>query len=73
MKVALSGDGADELFGSYLSHRLAAELDYPDAEWREKLHVFTDVEKRALYFSGYRGDRPEECEHVEHLGSSTPG
>jgi asparagine synthase (glutamine-hydrolysing) len=26
VKVAVSGDGADELFGSYLSHRLAAPL-----------------------------------------------
>jgi len=26
VKVALSGDGADEMFGSYLSHRLAAPL-----------------------------------------------
>src|SRR5262249_61309256 len=26
VKVAIAGDGADELFGSYLSHRLAAPL-----------------------------------------------
>jgi asparagine synthase (glutamine-hydrolysing) len=31
VKVALSGDGADELFGSYLSHRLALPLaNYPE-------------------------------------------
>ncbi len=27
VKVAISGDGADELFGSYLSHRLAAPME----------------------------------------------
>lgn len=77
VKVALAGDGADELFGSYLSHRLAQPLaNYPryletgdldlirpfenrpeylaslaggDGEWRAKLLVYSEEEKRALY------------------------
>ena len=74
LKVAISGDGADELFGSYLSHRLARPLaefsqgktddlghfqDQPeflarlasphDWEWRSKLFVFTEEDKRKLY------------------------
>jgi len=56
VKVAVAGDGADELFGSYLSHRLAAGaqampvgLDGPDWEWRARLLVMSDEEKMPLY------------------------
>ena len=56
VKVAVAGDGADELFGSYLSHRLAAGAQQapdvagqPDWEWRARLLVLSDAEKRALY------------------------
>jgi asparagine synthase (glutamine-hydrolysing) len=56
VKVAVAGDGADELFGSYLSHRLAAGaeplppgFDGADWEWRNRLLVMDDDEKRAMY------------------------
>jgi asparagine synthase (glutamine-hydrolysing) len=56
VKVAVAGDGADELFGSYRSHRMAAEGRLipgaggtPDWEWRARLLVMSDEEKTALY------------------------
>jgi asparagine synthase (glutamine-hydrolysing) len=57
VKVAVAGDGADELFGSYRSHRIAAAVepgtaelrDLPDWEWRARLLVLDETEKFALY------------------------
>lgn len=56
VKVAVAGDGADELFGSYRSHRIAAGAESvpgaptdPDWEWRARLLVMSDAEKCALY------------------------
>jgi asparagine synthase (glutamine-hydrolysing) len=57
VKVAVAGDGADELFGSYLSHRMAAGAEPPagggaagpDWEWRARLLVMSDEEKFELY------------------------
>ena len=61
VKVAVAGDGADELFGSYLSHRVAAGAQalpgsegVPDWQWRAQLLVMTDEEKAQLYAPGIR-------------------
>jgi asparagine synthase (glutamine-hydrolysing) len=57
VKVAVAGDGADELFGSYRSHRIAAGAEAlpagangcDDAAWRAQLLVYSDEEKQQLY------------------------
>ena len=61
VKVAVAGDGADELFGSYRSHRMAAAAPAiraasadPDWSWRASLLVMTDEEKAAVYSADVR-------------------
>lgn len=55
VKVALCGDGADELFGSYLTHRNSAKLDelghdnISNSIWRKELNVFSDRELSILF------------------------
>ena len=87
VKVAVAGDGADELLGSYLSHRMAAAAAAwpgvaaggefssdmvaslqatPDWEWRTRLMVFSDEEKRSLYSAGFR-EQVRETSTREHL------
>jgi asparagine synthase (glutamine-hydrolysing) len=50
VKAVVSGDGADELLGSYKSHRMAATMpaDLVNADWRSTLLVFNDQETDAL-------------------------
>ena len=67
VKVAVAGDGADELFGSYRSHRIAAGAQSvstvgagfsrpvgEDWAWRADLLVMSDEEKCALYSDDVR-------------------
>lgn len=55
VKVAVSGDGADELFGSYRSHRLAAADPTGDEVARRTgLLVLSEAEKHGLYTPAVR-------------------
>ena len=50
VKVALSGDGADELFGSYLTHRLAQPLaNYPEFVRTGDASLIAGFESRPEY------------------------
>lgn len=61
VKVALCGDGADELFGSYLTHRISADMDFgvtpkmDNIEWRSKMLVFNNDELSCMF-----GERVDE-------------
>jgi asparagine synthase (glutamine-hydrolysing) len=62
-KVVIASDGADEIFGSYLTHRLAYEKEVAnksagshlvsDLAWRQANFVFTDDEKLRLLTKKY--------------------
>lgn len=62
-KVVIASDGADEIFGSYLTHRLAYEKEVAnksagshlvsDLAWRQANFVFTDDEKSRLLTKKY--------------------
>ncbi len=55
VKVALAGDGADELFGSYLSHRLAQPLaNYPQYLETGDPDLIRPFEKRPEYLASLR-------------------
>lgn len=56
VKVALAGDGADELFGSYLSHRLAYPLAH-FAEYRRtgRAELIRPFHDRPDYLAGLAG------------------
>lgn len=49
VKVAVTGDGADELFGSYRSHRLAFPLFYYPTDKSELLQPFGAEDLEAIY------------------------
>jgi asparagine synthase (glutamine-hydrolysing) len=57
VKVALAGDGADELFGSYLSHRLAQPLaNYPQYLATGDRDLIRPFEERPAYLASLLDD-----------------
>lgn len=80
VKVAVAGDGADELFGSYLSHRVAAGAQalpgadqLPDWQWRARLLVLSEQEKRSLYSAKMLESMREGADTAAHLRHAFDG
>ena len=84
VKVAVAGDGAEELFGSYKSHRMAAGLERaagehrPDSSWRADLLVMSDEDKMSLYSPDVRAalagvsTREHVARAFQHLTARDP-
>lgn len=62
VKVALAGDGADELFGSYLSHRLAQPLaNFPRYARDPDPALIRPFDDRPGYLASLLKDAPDEA------------
>ncbi len=64
VKVALSGDGADELFGSYLSHRLAQPMHHLKQLQKKKKGLFLSNEELQLL-------EPFDLEYLNNLDAGS--
>nr|NIM96506.1 hypothetical protein [candidate division Zixibacteria bacterium] len=72
VKVALSGDGSDELFGSYLAHRLAFPIENYMAFRRRGVYQWEDLD--GLDREALRPfDRPEEFRFLQSVASRRIG
>ena len=65
VKVALSGDGADELFGSYLSHRVAAPMYHYARFGQKTANEMTKSQKQLL--------EPVDIDYLRTLFEETQG